>query len=78
MLITCPECKNRHVIADHLKIFSDEAMDVETLMREKGELVRRGRLGAGEEGDVEFWDEGEEGTEGRGLGPGENGGKREA
>lgn len=54
VLIRCPECKNRHVISDHLKIFADKAFTLEQLMQEKGELVKRGSL----EGDVEFWDDG--------------------
>ncbi|KAI4282086.1 MAG: hypothetical protein L6R38_003200 [Xanthoria sp. 2 TBL-2021] len=60
VLVTCPSCKNRHVISDHLKIFSDKRMTLEDILREKGELVKRGRVGPG--GDVEFWDE--EGTRG--------------
>ncbi|KAL8851023.1 MAG: hypothetical protein Q9221_004013 [Calogaya cf. arnoldii] len=55
VLVTCPNCKNRHVISDHLKIFSDKRMTLEDILREKGELVKRGRVGPG--GDVEFWDE---------------------
>ncbi|KAK4151498.1 DNL zinc finger-domain-containing protein [Chaetomidium leptoderma] len=59
VLIACPGCSNRHVISDHLRIFGDTAMTVEDLLREKGELVKRGTLGAGgEEGDLEFWDDG--------------------
>lgn len=56
VLITCPGCKNRHLISDHLKIFSDKPVTIEDLMREKGQLVRRGSLST--EGDVEFWDDG--------------------
>ncbi|KAH6650344.1 DNL zinc finger-domain-containing protein [Chaetomium tenue] len=56
VLIACPSCKNRHVISDHLRIFGDTAMTVEDLLREKGELVKKGTLG--EEGDLEFWDDG--------------------
>ena len=52
-LITCPGCRNRHVISDHLGIFGDRKITVEDLMREKGQLVKRGSLG--EDGDVEFW-----------------------
>lgn len=52
-LITCPGCRNRHVISDHLKIFGDRNITVEDLMREKGQLVKRGSLG--EDGDIEFW-----------------------
>ncbi|KAI4678743.1 uncharacterized protein J4E84_008561 [Alternaria hordeiaustralica] len=56
VLIQCPGCKNRHLIADHLKVFSDKSVTIEDLMREKGSLVKRGSLSA--EGDVEFWDDG--------------------
>ncbi|QPH00577.1 hypothetical protein C2857_004330 [Epichloe festucae Fl1] len=52
-LITCPSCRNRHVISDHLNIFGDRKVTVEDLMREKGRLVKRGSLG--EDGDIEFW-----------------------
>ncbi|PWI66647.1 hypothetical protein PCL_04785 [Purpureocillium lilacinum] len=53
VLITCPGCRNRHVISDHLGIFGDRSVTVEDLMREKGNLVKRGSLG--EDGDIEFW-----------------------
>ncbi|KAI0600013.1 DNL zinc finger-domain-containing protein [Biscogniauxia sp. FL1348] len=56
VLITCPECRNRHVISDNLKIFGERKITVEDLMREKGQLVKRGTLG--EDGDVEFWEDG--------------------
>lgn len=56
MLIACPSCKNRHVISDHLKIFGDRKITIEDLMRERGQLVKRGTLG--EDGDIEFWDDG--------------------
>jgi protein import protein ZIM17 len=52
-LITCPNCRNRHVISDHLKIFGDKKQTIEDIMREKGQLVKRGSLG--EDGDIEFW-----------------------
>ncbi|KAH6898627.1 DNL zinc finger-domain-containing protein [Thelonectria olida] len=52
-LITCPECRNRHVISDHLNIFGDRKVTIEDIMREKGQLVKRGNLG--EDGDIEFW-----------------------
>lgn len=54
-LITCPGCKNRHLISDHLKIFSDSGVTLEDIMNEKGQLLRKGRLG--EDGDIEFYDE---------------------
>jgi len=56
ILISCPGCKNRHLISDHLKIFSDKSVTIEDLMKEKGTLVKRGSLSA--DGDVEFWDDG--------------------
>lgn len=62
ILITCPGCRNRHVISDHLNIFGDRKVTVEDLMREKGRLVKRGSLG--EDGDIEFWPD-EEGVEGK-------------
>lgn len=52
-MISCPNCRNRHVISDHLNIFGDRKITVEDLMREKGQLVKRGNLG--EDGDIEFW-----------------------
>ena len=55
VLITCPGCKARHIIADHLKMFSDANINIEDLMRRNGDLVKHGRL---EAGDVEFWDDG--------------------
>jgi len=42
--------------ADLRQIFSDKNVTLEDLMREKGDLVKRGTLSA--EGDVEFWDDG--------------------
>jgi len=60
VLVTCPECKNRHVISDHLRIFSDRRVTIEDLLEEKGELLKKGKLGAGPDGDMEFWDDGTE------------------
>lgn len=56
VLISCPNCRNRHVISDHLKIFGDRKVTVEDLLKEKGMMVKRGTLG--EDGDVEFWEDG--------------------
>lgn len=58
MLITCPGCKNRHVIADHLRIFTDKSTTLEDIMKEKGGSFKKGQVGAGEDGDVEFWEDG--------------------
>ncbi|KAK3396284.1 DNL zinc finger-domain-containing protein [Sordaria brevicollis] len=56
VLIACPNCRNRHVISDHLKIFGDRKITVEDLLKEKGMMVKKGTLG--EDGDVEFWEDG--------------------
>ncbi|KAF3016839.1 hypothetical protein E8E14_011389 [Neopestalotiopsis sp. 37M] len=56
VLITCPSCRNRHVISDHLNIFGDRKVTIEDIMRERGQLVKRGTLGV--DGDIEFWEDG--------------------
>lgn len=38
------------------QIFIDKAMTIEDLMRDKGQLVKKGSLS--EDGDLEFWDDG--------------------
>ena len=55
-MITCPECRNRHIISDHLNIFGDRSLTIEDLMKERGMLVKKGTLS--EDGDVEFWEDG--------------------
>ena len=73
VLITCPSCRNRHIISDHLNIFGNREVTVEDLMKERGMLVKRGTLG--EDGDVEFWEDGsttnrtERQGEGEGMDP---------
>lgn len=54
--MTCPGCKNRHIIADNLKIFGEKKMNIEDILREKGQDVRKGTVSA--EGDIEFWEDG--------------------
>ncbi|KAK0624752.1 DNL zinc finger-domain-containing protein [Bombardia bombarda] len=56
VLITCPGCRVRHVISDHLKIFGDRKLTVEDILRERGQLVKKGTLS--EEDDLEFWEDG--------------------
>ncbi|KIY44993.1 zf-DNL-domain-containing protein [Fistulina hepatica ATCC 64428] len=46
VLVKCPSCHNRHLIADHLGWFKDSTSDakqqtVEDILRVKGETVRR-------------------------------------
>lgn len=56
VLVTCPGCKNRHLISDHLRIFSDTSITIEDILRKNGQLLKKGTLGA--DGNVEFWDDG--------------------
>ncbi len=39
VLVRCPGCLGLHLIADHLGYFSDEAVDAESLLRERGEAA---------------------------------------
>ncbi|KAL8414981.1 hypothetical protein RB594_005980 [Gaeumannomyces avenae] len=56
VLITCPDCRNRHVISDHLGVFGDrKGVTVEDLMRDRGLLIKKGTLG--EDGSIEFWED---------------------
>lgn len=41
-----------HLISDHLGWFEDNTVDAETLLRERGEAVRGGRLAAGADANV--------------------------
>ncbi len=67
-LITCPSCKNRHVVSDHLRIFTDQGGDLVDIMQRHGEKLKKGKLGIrngeliGNEGEeeIEFWDDGTE------------------
>lgn len=62
ILITCKGCKNRHLISDHLKIFSDKGITIEDILKEKGQMLKKGSLTPGVDGDVEFWDDGTQTT----------------
>lgn len=42
VLIQCPGCKNRHLIADNLKIFHDNNFNLEDVLGAKGESVATG------------------------------------
>jgi mitochondrial protein import protein ZIM17 len=62
ILIRCPSCKNRHLISDHLNIFSDKKVTVEDILRSQNQKIRRGSIAesaseSNNEDDIEFWDE---------------------
>ncbi|KAF3282375.1 hypothetical protein TWF970_001781 [Orbilia oligospora] len=42
VLIQCPGCEVRHLIADHLKIFRDKPTTIEDIMKEQGEKIKKG------------------------------------
>ncbi|ORY35577.1 DNL zinc finger-domain-containing protein [Naematelia encephala] len=57
VIVQCPECKARHLIADHLGWFKESTEEgklktIEDLLRAKGEKVRKGRIGM--DGDIEI------------------------
>ncbi|KAL6306268.1 DNL zinc finger-domain-containing protein, partial [Sparassis latifolia] len=57
VIVQCPGCKNRHLIADHLGWFKESTEEgklktIEDLMRVKGAVVQRGRIDAN--GDIEY------------------------
>jgi protein import protein ZIM17 len=54
VLIACPSCKNRHIIADHLGIFLDDKTTLEDILAKQGTKVTKGHV----EGDMEFWEDG--------------------
>ncbi|KAJ7498054.1 DNL zinc finger-domain-containing protein [Mycena galericulata] len=57
VLVQCPGCHNRHLIADHLGWFKESTEEgklrtIEDILRARGETVTRGTLGTG--GVVEY------------------------
>ncbi|KAF8912389.1 DNL zinc finger-domain-containing protein [Mucidula mucida] len=59
VIVECPGCKNRHLIADHLGWFKDstdggQMRTIEDIMRAKGEHVRRGQVNSS--GDIEYYE----------------------
>ncbi|KAL1406329.1 hypothetical protein Q8F55_008028 [Vanrija albida] len=57
VIVQCPGCKARHLIADHLGWFKEvtdggKLRTVEDLVREKGEKVTKGRVTM--DGDIEY------------------------
>ncbi|WEW58085.1 hypothetical protein PRK78_003552 [Emydomyces testavorans] len=60
VLITCPNCRNRHIISDHLNIFMDTKSTLEDILARKGRTLKKVTLG---EGDLELWPETPDATE---------------
>lgn len=40
ILVKCPGCQSRHLVADHLKIFSDNRIKLEDIMKAQGEGIK--------------------------------------
>ena len=64
VLVKCPKCETRHLIADHLGWFDSDDLtqggkfkDIEAIMKSKGEQVKRGAI---EDGLVDFGAQSEE------------------
>ncbi|KDR67642.1 hypothetical protein GALMADRAFT_79657 [Galerina marginata CBS 339.88] len=57
VLVQCPGCKNRHLIADHLGWFKEatkggKLVTIEDILREKGEKIQKGVISSS--GNVEY------------------------
>lgn len=65
-VITCPSCKRRHVITDHLRIFTEQGGDLMDIMERHGVKLKRGKLTIShteseqKEEMIEFWESGSE------------------
>ncbi|KAF3902884.1 hypothetical protein AA313_de0208473 [Arthrobotrys entomopaga] len=42
VLVQCPGCQVRHLMSDHLKIFTDKPTTIEDILKEKGEKIKKG------------------------------------
>lgn len=56
VLIQCPECKNRHLIADHLNVFGHGKKTLEDLLKENGsdEKITHRTIDPNQPGDIEW------------------------
>ena len=44
VLVKCPGCNKNHLVADNLKWFEDEPVNIETIMKRQGESVLTGKV----------------------------------
>lgn len=54
VLIQCPECKNRHLIADHLNVFGSGKVPLEDILKESGQKLTKSTLDLSKIGDLEW------------------------
>lgn len=62
VIVECPNCRGKHLLADNLGWFENEARNVEDILREKGEHFMR--VGAGGDYQVVAAGEGEQPPQG--------------
>lgn len=51
VIVTCDCCNRKHLIADNLQWFKDNGTNVEKMLSEKGDKVKRGRVLINEKGE---------------------------
>ena len=44
VLVRCPGCNNLHLIADHLGYFDDDSVNIEQILKAKGEDVSHAKV----------------------------------
>lgn len=54
VLIQCPSCKNRHLIADHLNVFGEGKQNLEDILKQKGEKITKSSIDLSKIGDLEW------------------------
>ncbi|KAI9668423.1 MAG: hypothetical protein M1831_001177 [Alyxoria varia] len=55
VLLQCDGCGNKHLITDHLKIFSEQGQSFEQILKNKGQVLKYGGLDS--RGNIEMWDQ---------------------
>lgn len=54
VLIKCPGCGNRHLIADHLNVFGGGKKTLEDILRDSGQKLTKSTLDLSKIGDLEW------------------------